>query len=268
MTFGYAPFGIWPVVPCALTAFLLLLQRSTLATSFKLAYCFSFGWFAVGISWVHVSIADFGGLPLIASLALMAMLSGYLALYPSLAFWLLKRRFTPKIWPLAIGLLWLFTEWLRSWMLTGFPWLSIGYSQIDSPLAGWMPVIGETGVSVLVIVLCASLAHSLRSKNWQQTLLLALVVFVSGGILKQYPWAVQHNQPASIAMVQGNIKQELRWAPEEDAPTMEKYRNMSNCGTINWWSGLKPLYHSLRSLPQTVAIWLTWIALPQVTTAP
>lgn len=227
MTLGYAPFGIWPVVPCALTMLFILLRHSTNKQTFKLIYCFCFAWFAAGISWVHVSIADFGGLPLFASVALMALLCSYLALYPTLAFYLLKKRFSPPLWPLAIGLLWMLTEWLRSWMLTGFPWLSVGYSQINSPLAGWIPILGETGTSVLLLMFCASLAQAITAKQWQNGSIMTLVLFVSGALLQQYSWVTPHASPINMAMVQGNIKQALRWTPEQDEPTMQKYRHMS-----------------------------------------
>ncbi|MBN8124771.1 apolipoprotein N-acyltransferase, partial [Vibrio vulnificus] len=88
------------------------------------------------ISWVHVSIDTFGGMPKIASLFLMTLLVGYLALYPSLFGWLLNRLFpnnSRSKWLCAAPALWLITDWLRGWVMTGFPWLWLGYSQIDSP---------------------------------------------------------------------------------------------------------------------------------------
>ena len=107
---------------------------------------FAFGWFASGISWVHVSIDQFGGLPLIISLALMLLLCLYLTVFPALAAYLTARL--SKNQQLNLWLLpsfWLICEYLRSVVLTGFPWLSLGYSQIDSPLASFAPVIGEVG---------------------------------------------------------------------------------------------------------------------------
>lgn len=174
-----------------------------------------------------MSIADFGGLPLFASLALMLLLSAYLALYPALISQLLKKYFPPAFWPLALPLIWLFVEWLRSWVLTGFPWLSIGYSQISGPLAGWIPVIGETGLSAMTVMFCTALALWLPKRNYLSSGALVLLLLLSSWVLNRHQWTGPTGDTVSVAMVQGNIKQELRWAPEQDAPTMQKYLNMT-----------------------------------------
>jgi apolipoprotein N-acyltransferase len=225
LTLGFAPFNLWPVVLFALGVFFHLLSHSD--KPFKLGFSFGLGWFGAGISWVHVSIADFGGLPLIASLALMLLLSAYLALYPALISHLLKKHFPPLIWPLALPLIWLFVEWLRSWVLTGFPWLSLGYSQISGPLAGWIPLIGETGLSAMTVMLCAVLAQWLPKRYYLSSAVLVLVLLLSSWVLNRHQWSGPTGEIVPIAMVQGNIKQELRWAPEQDAPTMQKYLNMT-----------------------------------------
>jgi apolipoprotein N-acyltransferase len=225
LTLGFAPFNLWPVVLLALGVFSHLLSRSDKA--FKLGFIFGLGWFGAGISWVHVSIAEFGGLPLIVSLALMLLLSAYLAFYPAFISYLLKKYFAPAIWPLALPLIWLFVEWLRSWLLTGFPWLSIGYSQISGPLAGWIPVLGETGLSAMTVMLCAALAHWLPKRRYLASSSLVIVLVLSSWVLNRHQWTSPTGKTATVAMVQGNIKQQLRWAPEQDAPTMQKYLNMT-----------------------------------------
>ncbi len=183
---------------------------------------FGFAWFGAGISWVHVSIADFGGLPLIGSVGLMVLLCAYLALYPALAMKICQKTSADNI-PLMLPLVWLFVEWLRSWMLTGFPWLSLGYSQLSSPLAGWLPVIGETGLSALLILMSVSFAWFLLHKRWLSMVLITALPFVTGAILNDVEWVTPRNQSVNTAMVQGNIKQELRWVPEQDMPTMRTY---------------------------------------------
>lgn len=225
LTFAFAPFNAWPVIfPALAVAIIQLYKRPD--KGFLTGWLFGLGWFGAGISWVHVSIADFGGMPLIASVGVMVLLCAYLALYPALAFWITKRIFTPALWPLSLPAVWFVTEWLRSWMLSGFPWLSLGYSQIDSPLAGWIPVIGETGVSALIMILCSAGAIWLLRRQYLPVALLFAVTFVSGYLLRQHTWVTPHEQK-SVAMVQGNIKQSLRWVPEQDRPTMEKYRKLT-----------------------------------------
>jgi apolipoprotein N-acyltransferase len=228
LTLGYAPFSQWWVIIVSLSGFIYLLSHAEKRHAFKLGFAFGLGWFGIGISWVHVSISDFGGLPLVGSLAIMTLLCSYLALFPASVFWAIKRFFDIRLWPLALPFIWLFIEWLRSWLLSGFPWLSVGYSQLDSPLNGWFAVIGEIGVSVLVVLISTVIACWLPHKN--KFLAVFLVIsgcLLSGFALNKYDWVVPSGNVAKIAMVQGNIAQAMRWTPEQDLPTMLKYKNMS-----------------------------------------
>lgn len=231
LTLGYAPFSLWWVVIIALSAFFYLLAYSPTQQPFKLGFAFGLGWFGAGISWVHVSIADYGGLPLIGSLSLMLILCSYLALYPALFCKLVHKYFKPQQWPIVAPLFWLVVEWLRGWMLTGFPWLSLGYSQLHSPFAGWLPITGEFGVSALLVMMCMAMACWLPLNKLRPTGALIAILMISGLALQQYSWVTPSGKTIKIAMVQGNILQSLRWTPEEDEPTMNKYREL----TANHW---------------------------------
>ena len=93
---SFAPYSAWPLMPLALAFALWQSQQLIGKHAFRYWLSFGFGTFAVGISWVHVSMATFGGLPLIVSLALMAILSLYLGLYPALAGYLLNKIIRPQ----------------------------------------------------------------------------------------------------------------------------------------------------------------------------
>lgn len=225
LTLAFSPFNLWlltiPALALALRQVLKLKHRPFMA-----GWLFGAGWFGVGVSWVHVSIADFGGLPLFASIGLMALLCGYLALYPALATMLTARYFAPQIWPMALPFFWVVSEWLRSWMLSGFPWLSLGYSQLDSPLSGFAPIIGETGITALLVI-CAMLFALIHTKRTLfNATLVTVCLFVAGFVLKQHTW-VAPKHTYSVGMAQGNIPQSLRWVPEQDAPTMQTYWDLT-----------------------------------------
>ncbi len=221
LTLAFAPFNMWlltiPALALAIRQVIKLKHRPFLA-----GWLFGAGWFGAGISWVHVSIADFGGLPIAASIGIMALLCGYLSLYPALATKLTAKYFSPHLWPMALPLFWVAAEWLRSWMLTGFPWLSLGYSQLESPLSGFAPIIGETGISALIVISATLFALIHNKRTFANAVLVALCLFTSGYLLKQHTW-VAPQKTYSVGMAQGNIAQSLRWVPEQDGPTMDTY---------------------------------------------
>nr|WP_306305324.1 apolipoprotein N-acyltransferase [Glaciecola sp. KUL10] len=227
LTFAFAPFDHWWLAFLVLPISIFIIKISK-HSGFKHGFCFALGYFGVGISWVHVSIADFGGLPLIGSIALMLLLCGYLALYPAVVFMLLKRYVKIQHWPIVLPLLWLIMEWLRARFLTGFPWLSIGYSQLEGPLNGLFPVVGEIGVSTILVCLSASLALGLVRKRIHYSIILCTVVLATSYSIQNIDWVtVDKTKNAKVTMVQGNIPQSLRWTPEQDIPTMQKYLTMT-----------------------------------------
>lgn len=238
ITFAYAPFSFWYIPFISLTLFFYLYCRYAQISRFWGGFAFGIGWFGAGISWVHVSIANFGGLPLIGSLGLMALLVGYLSLFPAIICWLLGKVNANRSLPLVMAALWFFFEWLRSWFLTGFPWLSLGYTQAQSPLAVWYPIIGETGVSSLLVAFtfyCGQcfnkISTPLNLKQVQPLLLIAGFLMLSSLSAAQWSFTTVTDEKVNVAMVQGNIKQELRWVPEQDGPTMQKYLTL----TENLW---------------------------------
>jgi apolipoprotein N-acyltransferase len=198
--------------------------------AFVSGWFFGLGYFGAGISWVHVSIATFGGVPLFVSIFLMLLLCSYLALFPAIFSHLLKRYFKVMLWPLAAPMIWLATEWLRAHFLTGFPWLSIAYSQSSSVLNALYPVVGEIGTSVVMILLASVIASALVIKSSQalmSMLVVHVVVVASVFVLSLQQWVIPTGETRTAALVQGNIEQSIRWKPEQDRPTMDKYLGLT-----------------------------------------
>ena len=232
--FAYAPYDIW-IIPFVTLSFLILPLTFSISgkTAAKFGFSYGLGWFATGISWVHVAIADFGGLPLPVSILLMAFLDAYLAIFPALACYLTV-KFKPQLGLFMFVPAWMLTEWLRSVVLTGFPWLSLGYTQTSNWLAGWAPIIGEIGIQSLVISIALTLALSLigfaqnRSKKWRTLMLsLPICMYLSGFVLNTLSWHTGPSKQVNVSLVQGNIEQSIKWQPEKELPTMLHYLNMS-----------------------------------------
>lgn len=235
LVFAYAPFSLWWLTLLVLPGWIhyvnhhVIKSTKAIKTATQHGFAFGFGWFGAGISWVHVSIAEFGGVPLLVSIALMVMLCLYLALFPALAIYatakISDKLNRPIIWWL-LAPLWLLTEYIRSVFLTGFPWLSLGYSQIDSPLAALAPLIGEIGITFVVILFACSIFYlTQRQFKRASTLIVAkvlLVVFSTTTV-----WVTETAKTKRIALVQGNIAQTIKWQPEQQWPTMLKYLDLS-----------------------------------------
>jgi apolipoprotein N-acyltransferase len=235
LVFTYAPFSLWWMTLIIPALWFSIIDQSTVRNSTKQGFIFGLGWFCSGISWVHVSIDQYGGLPLVVSLLLMLLLCIYLALYPAVACYFSARFSSNKhlnLWLLPT--FWLVSEYLRGVILTGFPWLSLGYSQIDSPLSAYAPIIGEVGITCLILViniLIFKLLYKFRQQTWLVNKLqfssLLIIVMVTYS-LEEINWVIPTNKTITTALVQANIAQDIKWSTEQAWPTMLKFLDLTH----------------------------------------
>ncbi|MDV7104795.1 apolipoprotein N-acyltransferase [Vibrio sp. TH_r3] len=233
-TLAFAPFQLWPIAIISPLLLLLLIAKQQHKAAAFTGFMWGFGQFAVGISWVHISIDTFGGMPKAASLLLMLLLVSYLAVYPAI-FATLLNRFFPRHnairYLLAAPSLWLLVDWARGWVFTGFPWLWLGYSQIESPLSNLAPIGGVQLITLAVILSAASIVYATIQKK-PIVLILPLVIFISSYVLKSIHWVTPDKSTlTSFALIQGNIAQEKKWLPSERMPTLMKFLDLSR---VNW----------------------------------
>lgn len=229
LTFAYQPFAQGWIAPLVLAVWLILLLRSqTPKQALSVGFCFGFGWFGAGISWVFVSIDQFGGMPLIFSILIMVVLWAYLALFPAFSAWLWfkTRRFYSGLSLLAVPVIWLISESLRGRLFTGFPWLSLGYTQTSTTLGQLAPHIGEIGLSVLVILSAIGFVFALlrRQIGW---LLIPLSCYTAGLYAPQLNPMQTTGESVNVALVQGNIELDLKWDPDRQWVNLHKYMDMS-----------------------------------------
>jgi apolipoprotein N-acyltransferase len=235
---AYAPLGWFPLLWLTLGGLFGLLGLATTAREgARLGAAFGFGLFLAGVSWVYVSLSVFGGMP--APLAGLAtfLFCAVLTVFPMLVGALFV-RFAPAGWlrrALLFAALWVLAEWLRGWLFTGFPWLAVGYAQAPpSPLAGFAPVFGVYGVSLLSALLGALLCAVLNGRFTGQALssqrapwLAVGALLLTGGLLSEVRWTEVRGAPLSVALLQGNVPQDMKWRPEKFTDSLRTYYRLA-----------------------------------------
>ncbi len=221
-------FGLIPLV--------LVMQSRPFKSGFVAGMVF----FAVTLYWLNIVMITYGHLPLAVSFLIYLLLVGYLALFWGAATWAACRlkEFRNYSYALTFPVFWVALEFMREFLLTGFPWATLGYSQ-----QAWLAMIqsadlfGVYGLSYLLILCNAVLGESilaLRHKPPQHVPVKALVATVVL-LLCNYgygQWCLQQDldtRPESlqVAVIQGNIPQELKWHPDSQLSTVKTYRDLS-----------------------------------------
>lgn len=244
-----APWHWWPMGIFSSAALVLLLQGSNAKQAYWRTFVFAFGMFVVGASWVYVSMNVYGNASVALSLLLTGLFVTALALIAALPF-LLYGKFcghnrTATL--VAFPAIWVLSEWGLSWILTGFPWVYLGYGHLYTWLAGWAPVTGVWGISWIVAFSGATLALWLHSvipalsvipakagqkheacwapegrvkrtiqkqrKPLHWALAVATTLWLGGFGLQQIDWTKPTDKTVTVGLLQPNIPQQLRWEP-------------------------------------------------------
>ena len=233
--FGFAPLGIFPVPVLALAVlFALWLRAGSPREAAWLGFAFGLGLFCAGTGWIYVALHDYGDMPILLALPATLLFCAFLALFTALVGYAQARI------PAAYGLrtllvmpaAWVSVEWLRGMIFTGFPWLTLGYAHSDSPLAGYAPVLGVYGVSLVAAIsagLMVSLWQAARLKKpWKLALGILVMLWGAGALMRTIAWTEPHGEPFTVALVQGNIAQNLKFNEDALVGTLETYRRLAS----------------------------------------
>lgn len=227
---AFAPYGLYPLAVLSLAILFWLWRDSSPARAAGVGGCFGLGMFVHGVSWVQLSIHQFG-LPLYTfSVSVTSLFIVILTGYPALAGYFVQRipaRSAAYRSVLAMPGVWVLSEYLRSELFSGFPWLLVGYSQTDSWLAGYAPVLGAYGISLVVASLAALLGLCFQPYTRIKAVL-AIAALIGGGYgLNDVDWTRKTDQ-IEVALVQGAVPQAIKWQPEFRAQTLELYEALSS----------------------------------------
>jgi apolipoprotein N-acyltransferase len=240
--FGFAPFGIFPLPIVSLAVLFWLWSKAQHPSQAAwIGFAFGMGLFCVGVSWIYVALHEYGYMhPILAAIA-TALFAAVNASIPALAGYV-QARYSLFIKQQAGELnyvqlllvmpgIWVLAEWLRGFLFTGFPWLTLGYSQVpNSPLAGYAPIVGVFGVSLLVAVSASLLLHFFNVRNHKSgkvALIVLVALWISGAALRALEWTQPQGEPTKVSLLQGNISQDTKFAKDALVDTLETYRRLA-----------------------------------------
>jgi apolipoprotein N-acyltransferase len=228
---GFAPFGLYPLIPVSLAALWLLWDDRRPAVAARIGFAWGVGAFLAGTYWLYISIHIFGKAPAPLAVFLMLALVAIMAAYTGLAGYLVRRIDAAGAFGVLLVMpgIWVVSEWLRGWLFSGFPWLSLGYGLIDSPLSGFAPVLGVHGVSLAAVLLAGGLVLLLAGRSYQRLIAATLIaaILFGGQRLAAVQWTSAEDRQLRVALVQGAVPQDRKWLPSQLEPTKQLYLELT-----------------------------------------
>jgi len=227
-TLAFAPFGWSLLAPVLLLPLLYVCLTVSPRDAAGHAFWYGFGLFLTGTYWIYISVHVFGNAALWIAILLMVGLALIMAFFLSLAGWLISRvsRGEPWLLVLVAPASWVLVEWLRGWALTGFPWMALGYGQIDTGFAGWAPVLGVYGVSFMLVLSTAAAIAALLAETAKGRIVgivLVLLPWLAGGVLTLVEWTEPTGKAVRSSIVQAGVSQDKKWDRDYRGPIMEHY---------------------------------------------
>ncbi|PWQ94417.1 apolipoprotein N-acyltransferase [Leucothrix pacifica] len=247
IVFSLSPFDFFPIAYISLAVlFYLLSHCNHRSRAIKLGWTFGVGLFGAGTSWVFQSVYEFAQAPLILAICLTSVFVLLLALQIALfsvVVSIFRNCSTIIKFLIVYPAAWVLIEWVRGWLFTGFPWLYVGYSQIDTWFANFAPVGGVLIVSwvtaiisgSLVVLFATSNANSSPQRNRTIAATTVVVLIATAWSLSMKNWVVPQGEPLKISLIQANIEQDKKWLPENRVPSVERYMAMTRA---HWNSDL------------------------------
>jgi apolipoprotein N-acyltransferase len=229
---AFAPLNLWPLGFLCPALLMWLWQDVPPREAARLGFAFTTATFIAGTYWLYFSIHVLGQAPIWLALFLMLALAAIMGLYHA-ALGYGVNRWLPEggavRWLLALPAAWLLVEWWRGWFLGGFSWLSLGYSQSDTWLAGFAPIAGVYGLSALLLVSAGALVTLLLGTRRERLLALCALVLPwgCGAALYWHSWTTRAGAAVSVAVIQGAIPQDEKWLESNRDTTLNLYQSLT-----------------------------------------
>lgn len=262
LTLSFPKTGISYLAFFALVPLLISLPSLNPKQSFNHGFITGFFHFMTLIYWIVPTVNIYGGLHFTLAGSTLILLCLYLALYPALFTFLLKKLNPgPFFKPVLAACLWAGLEYIRAYALTGFSWGSLGYSQylnlLFIQIADLSGVYGVSFLIVLINYFFVDLFTILQKKEEKRsvtamlfTIILVSVALFYGRQRLSTLDALMNSAPKpAIAVIQGNIEQDMKWSDAFKNGTVDKYILLSKTALIDnpeliiWPETALPFYY-------------------------
>lgn len=226
---GFAPFHCPGLTILGVGLLFFELQSAPPKRAFIAGFVFGLGLFGLGVSWVYVSIHEYGHVNSIGSSLITLLFVIYLAIYPGVvafAYTSLAPKHELLRSCFLFSALWCLSEYLRANLMGGFPWLLLGFGQIDTPLKYLLPMIGVYGVSFVTCLAASFLVCcTLSTQKHRYTWLIAFIsILITPAVLKHHQWSTVSSTPLSVGVIQANLSMRDKWDESLYWQLLEKYK--------------------------------------------
>jgi apolipoprotein N-acyltransferase len=232
LALAFAPVDYVPLALLCPAALFILWHDATPREAAWRGFLFTGGTFLAGTYWLYHSIHLVGQAPIWIALFLMLGMVSVMAGYSALVGYVAARWFARRglaRWLLVLPSLWVLSEWIRGWFMSGFPWLALGYTQLATPLRGYAPVLGVYGVSLAVALSAGVLAALVLGTKRERvaSIVIGAAVWGLGATLAPVQWTRTLGNPVRVALVQGAVPQSMKWQPAQRERTMQLYLDLT-----------------------------------------
>ena len=243
LALAFAPADAWPLAFLCPATLMLLWERVSPREAAWRGMLFTGGTFLAGTYWLYHSIHLIGQAPVWIALVLMLGLVSIMGSYTALLGYAVARRGAvsgPERYLVLLPAGWVATEWLRGWFMSGFPWLALGYTQLDTPLAAYAPLGGTYAVSLAAAVTAGAIALLIVGPRRARVAAAVVLVLTWGCALAlgRVEWTRPRGTEVTVALVQGAVPQSMKWVPGELERTMNLYLDLTRphlgAGIIVW----------------------------------
>ncbi len=234
LSLGFPKFSMFYLSWFALVPLLVALRGKTPGNAFRLGFLCGLVHYATTLHWIQYVVQHYGGLSSPLAIGCVLILAAYMALYPGVFGYVASRlESRTSLWVFGLPGTWVALEFIRAHVLTGFPWANLGYTQTPWNLViQFADITGVYGVSWLLVLASTVMAAFVMGRGralYPVVFTVCLALALGYGSWRRA--AVDEWQskisPWPVAVIQGNIDQSVKWDPDFQQMTLERYDTLS-----------------------------------------